>query len=63
MQDYEDDEIDHSDGCPIEKEDILCCKCGKVIDLPLKDGPYEYYETGSNLHGQLCPECNRPFCD
>ena len=46
----DDEEFDDYDGI-IEKEDILCDKCGRLIDLPLSDGPYEYYESDSSLHG------------
>jgi len=47
----------------IEKEDVLCDKCGRPIDLPLSDGPYEYYESDNSLHGQVCFICRRPLCD
>jgi (p)ppGpp synthase/HD superfamily hydrolase len=57
----EDEEYGDFEGW-IEQEDILCHKCNRPIELPKKDGPYEYYET-SGLHGQVCPECNRQFCD
>jgi len=46
----------------IEKEDVLCNKCKRIIELPKEDGPYEYYET-KGLHGQQCHICNRALCD
>jgi primosomal protein N' len=55
------DANDDYDGW-IEKEDILCEKCKRIIELPKEDGPYEYYETDS-LHGQQCHICNRALCD
>jgi (p)ppGpp synthase/HD superfamily hydrolase len=47
----------------IEHEDFTCYKCGKSIDLPRKDGPFEYYENSNSLHGFVCPNCGKQFCD
>jgi (p)ppGpp synthase/HD superfamily hydrolase len=55
-----DDELD-LDGWT-EPDEFKCCKCGRIIELPKKDGPSEYYET-DGLHGQICPECGRQLCD
>jgi hypothetical protein len=47
----------------IEPEDFTCDKCGKIIDLPQKDGPVEYYENSDSLHGLVCSRCEKQFCD
>ena len=57
-EDYEDDH----DGL-IEPDDFFCQKCNRQIDLPKKDGPYEYYEVEDSLHGLVCSECGRQLCD
>jgi hypothetical protein len=55
-------EYDDTDGW-IETEGFACYKCGKIIDLPQKDGPVEYYENSDSLHGLVCPKCGKQFCD
>jgi DNA-directed RNA polymerase subunit RPC12/RpoP len=47
----------------IEPDDFTCAKCGKPIDLPRKDGLYEYYENSDSLHGLVCPNCGKQLCD
>jgi len=56
----EDDEL--FDGW-IESEDIICDKCGKIVELPIKDGPFEYYANKDALHGLVCIECGKTLCD
>jgi hypothetical protein len=47
----------------VEPDDFPCHKCDRFIELPRKDGPYEYYENPNGLHGNICTECNRQLCD
>jgi (p)ppGpp synthase/HD superfamily hydrolase len=56
-----DDDVDFCDGW-IESEDVKCDECGRVMEMPKKDGPFEYYET-SGLHGTVCTDCGRSLCD
>ncbi|GHV46132.1 hypothetical protein AGMMS49546_33570 [Spirochaetia bacterium] len=46
----------------IEEEEIKCHKCGKTVEMPKHDGPFEYYET-SGPHGEQCPECGLVYCE
>jgi (p)ppGpp synthase/HD superfamily hydrolase len=58
----DDEEYDDMEGW-IEPDDFTCAKCGKSIDLPQKKGPFEYYENPDSLHGSICPNCGKQFCD
>jgi (p)ppGpp synthase/HD superfamily hydrolase len=47
----------------VEPEDSYCRKCDRKVEMPKKDGPYEYYESENSLHGLFCSECSRQLCD
>ena len=59
----DDDEYEDDYDGWIEPDIFLCRKCDRQIELPKKDGPYEYYENDDSLHGLVCPECGRQLCD